>query len=293
MLIHDSCQAAIQSCLKTKTFAVARLYNNQKTTSIHINDCYEVYFSITGGKQFLIDNRVYEFGPGDIFFINQFESRYLSKADYPNHEGIVLSICPDYLKKLSTPQTSLDYCFTCRDTPFGHKISLSQDERKRFMYYIHKLSEDREFGQDILDQVVFVGLITFLNQTFRERCAQMLIPEPRRKGPAIGTRRAQIDDILSYINLNLTDDLSTPALASQFYLSRSYLCELFKDSTGTTINRYVTTKRISQAKALLADGHMVAETCSLCGFRDYSNFLKSFTKIVGISPKKYATYSRG
>ena len=94
MIIYDSCQSAIESCASTKTFAIARLYNNEKTMSIHIHDCYEVYFSICGGKQFLIDNRVYEFEPGDIFFINQFESHYLSKIDQLNHMRVVISICP-------------------------------------------------------------------------------------------------------------------------------------------------------------------------------------------------------
>ena len=68
MFIYDSCISAIQSCLETKTFAVAWMYNDEKTMSIHIHDCYEIYFSISGGKQFLIDNRIYEFEPGNIFF---------------------------------------------------------------------------------------------------------------------------------------------------------------------------------------------------------------------------------
>ena len=34
MLIHDSCQSAIQACLDSKTFAIARLYNDEKTMSI-------------------------------------------------------------------------------------------------------------------------------------------------------------------------------------------------------------------------------------------------------------------
>ena len=46
---------------------------------IHIHDCYEIYYSISGGKQFLIDNRFYNFNPGDIFFINQYESHYISQ----------------------------------------------------------------------------------------------------------------------------------------------------------------------------------------------------------------------
>jgi len=45
------------------------------------------------------------------------------------------------------------------------------------------------------------------------------------------------------------------------------------------------------AKALLASGTSVGQVCEECGFRDYSNFLKAFTKTVGLSPKKYATLS--
>ena len=112
MFIYDSCISAIQSCLETKTFAVAWMYNDEKTMSIHIHDCYEIYFSISGGKQFLIDNRIYEFEPGNIFFINQFESHYLAQIDQTTHERIVISIHPEYLKQLSTPQTDLYTCFT-------------------------------------------------------------------------------------------------------------------------------------------------------------------------------------
>lgn len=286
MLIHDSCQSAIQSCLDSRMFAIARLYNDEKTMSIHIHDCYEIYFSISGGQQFLIDNRVYEFEPGDIFFINQFESHYLSKVDTTTHERVVVSIHPDYLRQFSTPQTDLNFCFTCRNAAFGHKLSLTGEERSQFLYFIHKFSEEQGFGQDVLDQAVFLEMMTFLNRAFISRMAQVSAPAPK-------AHHSQIDEILSYINQHLAENLSIPMLASQFYLSSSYLCKIFKDTTGTTINRYITAKRISRAKALLAEGRPVAETSSLCGFGDYSNFLKSFTKVVGISPKKYASCARG
>ncbi len=290
MFIYHSCQTAIQFCLETKSFAVARLYNDEKAMGMHIHDCYEIYFSISGGKQFLIDNRMYEFEPGDIFFINQFESHYLSKIDRMTHERIVVSIYPDYLKKLSTSETDLDHCFSCRDTTFGHKISLSAEERQRFTYYIHKLSEYKGFGQDIMDQAAFLELMTYLNRIFISRCVQVPETEQKTKENKSGTHHSQIDEILSYINQHLSENMTIPILASQFYLSSSYLCKIFKDATGTTINRYITARRISRAKILLAEGHSVAETSTLCGFGDYSNFLKSFTKIVGISPKKYASY---
>lgn len=290
MRIHSSCQSAIQSCLEDRTFAVARLYNSEKTMSIHIHDCHEIYFSISGGKQFLIDNRVYEFGPGDIFFINQFESHYLSRVDQMTHERIVISVHPEYLKRCSTPQTDLSCCFTRRDTPFGHRITLSEVEKNRFLYYVHKLSERKDFGQDVLDQTAFLELMTYLNRIFISYCDRGADVNPGESGAPSRSHHAQVDEILSYINQHLSESLTIPILASQFYLSSSYLCKIFKDETGTTINRYITAKRISRAKVLLAEGRSVAETSVLCGFGDYSSFLKAFTKIVGISPKKYASY---
>ena len=78
-----------------------------------------------------------------------------------------------------------------------------------------------------------------------------------------------------------------------FFLSPAYLCKLFRNATGTTLHKYVTAKRITLAKNLLTDGMSVSATCAACGFNDYSNFIKIFTKSVGVPPKKYATLQKG
>ncbi len=289
MLVYDSCKPTLESCMKTKTFSMARLYNDERTMNIHLHDCYEIYFSISGGKQFLIDDTVYEFEPGDLFFINKSESHGLLRIDQRTHERIVLFIYPEYLQQLSTAQTDLSSCFQRRSAVFGHRIGMSEKEQGRFNYYMHRLSESRGFGQDIMDQAAFLELMTFLNSMFLSRCAQLPVQISEGiKHSFSEPHYAQVDKILSYIHLHLSEDLSIQHLAAQFYLSSSYLCKIFKDVTGTTINRYIIDKRISLARTLLAEGRSVTETGSLCGFHDYSNFIKAFTKNVGVSPKKYA-----
>ena len=286
MTVYDSCKSATDACIRSQTFAVAHLYNDEKPMNIHIHDCYEVYYSISGGKQFLIDNRFYSFHPVDIFFINQYESHYLSRIDNADLERVILSIYPDYLKKFSTEQTDLNYCFTCRSSGLGHKISLSAEEQKRFLYYIHKLSYSDGYGQAIMDTAIFLELLIFLNRIFLLHCDHDF-----DRPEVTGIRHGQIDDILSYVNRHLTESLTIQSLADHFYLSSSYLCKIFKKSTGTTINKYISAKRITKAKSLLSNGHSVSDTCAMCGFGDYSNFLKVFTKAVGITPKKYAQIS--
>ena len=281
----SSCKLAIQSCLETKSFAVAHLYNDDKPMDMHIHDCYEIYYSISGGKQFLIDNRFYDIQPGDIFFINQYESHYLSQLDRAVHERFVLEIHPDFLTSLSSEQTDLNLCFHFRSDELSHKLHLTEEEQNRFRYFVHKLTGLTGFGSDLEDRAVFTELMVFLNRIFYQRT------ESRRELEEVPSYHTQVDEILTFINQNIGSPLSIEDLSGHFFLSSSYLCRIFKAATGTTINKYITAKRITVAKSLLSSGYSVTETCERCGFNDYSNFLKAFTKAVGISPKKYAQCS--
>lgn len=284
MIAFSSCRKAISDCIKTKRFAIAHLYNEEKPMAMHIHDCYEIYYSISGGKRFLIDNKYYEIKPGDLFVINQYESHYLDQIDSMVHERIIISIHPDYLKQLSSQETDLDYCFSHRPSEFTHRVELSKDQQQRFIYYIHKILSLSGFGSDILEQTAFSELLVMINSQFRSQCDIEVFKDNYQYN-------SQVTDILEYINKNIGKEITIKALADNFYLSESYICRIFKAETGTTINKYLTARRISIAKSLLNVGLSVTEVCERSGFRDYSNFLKAFTKAVGVSPKKYSQYS--
>lgn len=286
MYIFNSCADALQHCLDTRSFGIAHLYNTEKTMDIHIHDCYEIYYSISGGKQFLINNCLYDFAPGDIFFINSFESHHLLSIEEKEHERIVIHVHPDYIKDLCTKQTNLDYCFSFREIEHNNIRSLSDNEQKRFLYFMHELSTENEYGQDMLDHATFIRLMVFLNEIF------MRDSEANAAKPSRYTKHhVQFNNILSYINQHLTQELTIQELSDHFFLCPSHLCSMFKKETGTTIKKYITAQRITLAKSLLTSGHSAQEACEMSGFIDYSNFFKTFTKIVGVSPRKYSQFS--
>ena len=279
----NSCKTAINQCAQTKTFTIAHLYKEEKAMDMHIHDCYELYYSISGGRQFLIDNRFYSIAPGDLFIINQYESHKLTQIDNHIHERIVLSIYPDYVKRISTADTNLDYCFSNRDTGFQHKVSLDKAGQNRFLYYINKMTSATGFAHDILEQAAFMELLVLINVLSNANAAQA--------APAEYKYSHQVEDILAYINQNIALGITVEQLAANFFLSESYICRIFKQATGTTINKYITARRISIAKAHLNEGDSVGEAFEKSGFGDYSSFFKAFTKAVGVSPKKYASLS--
>ena len=276
----NSCKDAMAASIENKYFSIAHLYKDEKAMEMHIHDCYEVYFSISGGKQFLIDNKAYNIEPGDLFLINQYDSHYLSQIDKELHERIVIMIHPDFMKQISSDETDLDYCFHSKENGFCHKLSLTQEQQNRFLYFINKIISSNGFGHDLIEKATFTELFVMINSIVKDSLAG--------ESSKTGTYNDQVDSILSYINKNIQSPISISLLAKEFYISESYICRIFKATTGTTINKYMTARRISIAKSLLAEGYGVGEACEKCGFTDYSNFLKAFTKSVGISPKKYS-----
>lgn len=126
-------------------------------------------------------------------------------------------------------------------------------------------------------------MMVFLNNRFEKRT-----PQREENSSSLDVR---VDQISSYVNQHIAEPLSTEILAAQFYLSSSYISRLFKAATGTTIGKYITAKRITKAKELLAEGYTVSEASISCGFQDYSSFFRAFTKATGLPPKKYAQFS--
>lgn len=278
-----SCKLAVENCLQARTFSIAHLYKEEKAMDMHIHDCCELYYSISGGKQFLIDNRFYTISPGDLFIINQYESHKLTQIDSCVHERIVLSIHPDYVKKLSTPETDLSYCFTHRPEHFQHKLSLNREQQKRFLYFINKMTSAEGYAHDITEQAAFMELLVMINTLSDSNAGEAVISSYKYNH--------QVDDILAYLNQNIMLPITIEQVAGHFFLSESYICRIFKSATGTTINKYITARRISIAKSLLNEGVSVSEAFEKSGFSDYSNFFKAFTRAVGVSPKKYANLS--
>ena len=239
----NSCKDAMAASMENKYFAVAHLYKDEKAMEMHIHDCYEVYFSISGGKQFLIDNKVYDIEPGDLFLINQYDSHYLTQIDKELHERIVIMIDPEYMRGISSETTNLDACFQDRDKTFSHKLSLTQDQQGRFLYFINKIITSNGYGHDLLERATFTELFVMINSIINDKRSDKGTEKP-------ATYNEQVDAILSYLNNNIQYPVSIGDLARHFYISESYICRIFKAATGTTINKYMTARRISIAKSL-------------------------------------------
>lgn len=79
-------------------------------------------------------------------------------------------------------------------------------------------------------------------------------------------------------------DLRVEEIAARMNLDRRYLTRLFKASIGMTVQEYLISVRMEEAKRRLSLGFSVGEAASLCGYSDVCNFSKMFKKRFGVSP---------
>lgn len=94
--------------------------------------------------------------------------------------------------------------------------------------------------------------------------------------------------IKNIIHTRYGENLSISSLAGEVYLTPAYICMLFKQDTGMTINEYLTAVRIEKAKELLRKGsYKMFEIATFVGYSDHKYFSKLFKKHTGVNPSEF------
>ena len=94
--------------------------------------------------------------------------------------------------------------------------------------------------------------------------------------------------VLAYIEAHIADPISIDELAGVAALSRYHFSRAFRVSMSITPMRYVLTRRIAAAQAMLEkDPPSLTWVAYECGFMGQSHFSTAFRRIVGTTPLDY------
>ena len=100
--------------------------------------------------------------------------------------------------------------------------------------------------------------------------------------------RPHIEKACAYIRAHLAEDLSLERVCAAVFLSKSYLCQIFKSLLGCTFGEYVKQQRILRARTLLAStGQSIEEIAAACGFASPTYFATVFKSAVGMTPSAF------
>lgn len=109
---------------------------------------------------------------------------------------------------------------------------------------------------------------------------------------SVGAMRAEkpelLDRITAHIETHYAEHITIEDLAKQFYVSKSAISHLFKQKMGVSLYRYVTQRRLIEAKKLIREDRVMEDISRIVGFSDYSTFYRAFKQEYGISPRQFA-----
>lgn len=243
--------------------------------SYHYHDFHKVIIFLSGKAAYHIEGKSYYLKPWDILLVNR-HAIHKPEIDFSvPYERFVLWICDDI------KSTELLRCFQKAIDRSYNLIRLdsdTQEKLKQLLYELEAALKDEKFGSKLLGSALFTQFMVYVNRIFLEK---QYIYDTRSY-----SSDSQIEELLRYINHNLTEDLSIETLSRKYYLSKYHMMRKFKEETGYTIHNYIISKRLLLARTKISEGTPILKAAQLSGFSDYTTFSRAYKKQFGTAPSQ-------
>ena len=108
-------------------------YRNPYLITPHLHTEYEIYYNISGGKGFFIDDHYYDCNPHDLFIIRKMHIHRVAVGEPDNYVRCVISIDSifiDKLRLLLSDRTALDFLDAAGDT-LPVKVHLEKEDHEK------------------------------------------------------------------------------------------------------------------------------------------------------------------
>lgn len=250
----------------------------------HFHNEYEIFYIIEGERLFFFNNRSFVAKKGDLILVNSnliHMTKSVSEKD-SGHNRIILYITNQKMSQLDQLYPVLQLARFFNDH-YG-VYHLSQPQRNEFLDMYRFLKKEFNNKNRHYRQAIELKVLTYLLFLTRELKPQSQeLPHSAGKGKY---RTAYA--IADYLSENCEKQISLEELASHFFLSKYYLCKVFKEVTGYTISEFINIHRILKAKRYLEETDLsITEIAHLLGFGSIAHFEKLFKHYMTVSPLKY------
>ena len=235
----------------------------------HYHDFNKILIFLSGNVSYTIEGRTYALSPYDIVLVPAGAVHHPVVRGEDIYERIIIYISREMLESFVENGESLSACFHA-ESPVLRVESLKQSRLYQCCTELEKsFSEQDTAFMQLNRKVLFLEFLIQLNRAVLAHKITYL---------ETSATHPKLQEILSYINSHLTEDLSADALSAAFYLNRSYLMHLFRKETGFSLGEYVSGKRLTAAREMIAGGTPVSEAWENAGFPSYAAFARARAK---------------
>lgn len=245
----------------------------------HSHPFFELAYVRSGPElEYAIGTDRYRIRPGDVLFIPP----EVSHGAVFSREGTevvtrdVLWLSPHFLNRMAQMQQNLRL-YSSREV---HLFRPSAEDAAQIGALFERgirEQQARELGWEAM--LVGSTMILFSRLTRALVDASVLIPREDR--PELLLR------VMDHIETHLAEKLTLEDTAARFDVSKSTLTQLFRKKLDISFYAYLTKRRLTVAKGLIARGIPLEQVGKQVGFKEHSAFYRAFRQEYGISPREY------
>ncbi|SFM10607.1 AraC-type DNA-binding protein [Halanaerobium salsuginis] len=288
--------------MKDRSFWILKQKFNQsyEMESRHYHNHYELYYLLSGERNYFVKDRSYHIRSGDLILINKNDLHHTSNANDYHHEKIMIYFKEEYIKNLFNWEMMIDLF-----SVFNHKsnmIRLNIANQEIVEELLLKLLAEYSDYQKVLKdhqnnivenellkeasqrklfhlKIMLTELLYKLKEIIKDESADFMHSNPLHK---------TISDIAGYINKNYQHEIRLNDLADEFSLNSCYLSSKFKEITGFSLIEYLNLIRLKKAKELLINSKLsITKISEKVGFNTLSHFGRIFKQYNNLSASNY------
>lgn len=201
--------------------------------------------------------------------IHYFESK--------DHSQVIILIFKPEMISLSVNWPN-DFSFVSPFIPGGDPAF------KHIKQLLYDMMAEKEKAKPGYQMFIKAGLLELCGTLQRHWPSQSLNRSSRSK---LESKRARIQQILSYIEENYQDDLSVEMISTHFQMEPSYFCRTFKRAVGMNFKTYLNSIRVLKAeRKLISSDASIMDIALECGFNSIRTFNRVYKELMGCVPSR-------
>lgn len=239
----------------------------------HEHDFYQIWYVLDGKTTYILDSEEVTIAKGDLIFIQPGTRHELPLMQ---DQKILRYVDVKFLIKDEDLQRE------CRRLPRMVRLNnkyINDSILKCREYWYGQNSYSKELAQLRLEETI---LLLVQMQSLGKKSEQVWLP-----GEKMENLQGVAADIAHYIDNHYAESFDLEALAEALRYNKAYLCKLFKEASGMTINNYLNYIRISRAYDLICyTSYSMSQICTMTGFSSVHYFTRTFKRVCGMPPSQ-------
>jgi len=251
----------------------------------HFHDGYEIGLVLTNADViFYVEDKSYSVTNGTLFILNENE---MHRFDIPHGtlgERYNIHFPPHFIHSMIADYPEFTEFFTDRPEGFEHCVLLDDFQKQGMIQLFDKMlhcQKDMDSpNYQLRIKVILLEILLAVNDIYYKNNKTLVISNNKYK--------THLYNIMDFIKNHLSDDIRLDTLANNFFMSKSYINKIFNQTLKMTPHQYIIHCRILKSREYLKQGMTVNQVCEHIGYDDISNFIRTFKKLIGCTPKQYA-----